>query len=311
MKIGDYVVLTDGEIGRIIDISGDTISTDVGSYKSIEVENFDTELYKIIQAGDFINGAKVYGSKQKPGLYVNGNNIKYADIKQVQTEKKFYKNNYNVSNMESEWKVIHDFPEYEISVDGFVRVIKTGKVLSTGREGIQPSARLTRNGKRYRKNVARLMLETFVCVSDLQVPAFKDGNVMNVRLDNLYWTDPVVPEKKKRGRKPERSYKYNNIVGYYNNKPVIAGPNTVAIAKRLSSVFNITTKSINFNVNKSVREGTAYKNIFYKVTDEEEYSNIRLSIDDNIEEFYKQIKEEQDKVKAEKENKHKESRKKN
>lgn len=308
LEIKDYVRCFDGEIARVINIVGDSVITDMGVYKRSEIEDYNEELNNIVRLGDFVNGTRVYGSKQRPGMFVNGNNVKYMNIVQIQSEKKFYKGNYNVLNpTNTVWAPLYDFPKYEISQEGQVRVIETGKIISMGREGIQPSVRLVRGKERYRKQVARLVLETFIGRADDKIPVFKDGDYNNVSLSNLAWGDTPIKvgkNKETRGRKKKSitQYKYNHVVGYYNGKPVIAGLNSGIVADKLAELMEAKRSTIISKITHSINFETEYKGIQFKMLSEFEYDNIRQDInDDDIVKVFEDIKLNKEKAKKEKE----------
>lgn len=87
------------------------------------------------------------------------------------------------------WKMIDEFPMYEVSDDGRIRNSVTGHVLSPWKAtGGYLYVRLCRNGKEYTKRLHRLVAKTF-CENPFgknQVN-HKDGNKQNNSASNLEW----------------------------------------------------------------------------------------------------------------------------
>lgn len=87
------------------------------------------------------------------------------------------------------WKEIEDFPEYEVSTEGRVRRQVTKKII-----GNRPTYKSTkivyvdlfRHSKKYKRNLARLVLETFSIkpLSSYKIQ-HKDSNTNNNKLCNL------------------------------------------------------------------------------------------------------------------------------
>jgi NUMOD4 motif-containing protein len=104
------------------------------------------------------------------------------------------------------WQPIKDFPGYEISPDGAVRsFVGRGRHRATKKpHNLTPvwlpsqrwAVRLNRNGERYLRCVANLVLTTFVgpapvrgvgSMNNLADVIFKDDDSSNVCLSNLAW----------------------------------------------------------------------------------------------------------------------------
>jgi hypothetical protein len=107
-----------------------------------------------------------------------------------------------------DWEVIEDFPKYEISKAGQVRVRMTGTLLKTCLRGSTgqkyPSVWLRiAPGKRVQKLVHILVLETFLgpgAVGDWA--RHLDGDASNCNLKNLKWGTPQEnwEDRRKHGR---------------------------------------------------------------------------------------------------------------
>lgn len=95
------------------------------------------------------------------------------------------------------WQAIPDFPGYEISDTGKVRSFKTksGKlglpheVTPVLMDPIGWAVRLNKEGKRYLRSLARLVLVSFEGDHPEARVGYRDGNSFNLKLENLYWKD--------------------------------------------------------------------------------------------------------------------------
>ena len=95
-----------------------------------------------------------------------------------------------LNNNDEQWKVITDFPKYEVSTFGNVRVIKTGKIRipSTINSGYHKLS-LSKAKVKYSRTVHRLVMLTFSPIpnaSKMQVNHI-DGDKKNNNLSNLEW----------------------------------------------------------------------------------------------------------------------------
>lgn len=92
------------------------------------------------------------------------------------------------STMNEIWIQSLDYPKYEISNLGQVRVIKTGRIL---KQSISTKGHLTvwvsNPWRSNMKSVARLVMHTFSreLIRYRQVIRFKDGNLLNCSFENL------------------------------------------------------------------------------------------------------------------------------
>ena len=91
--------------------------------------------------------------------------------------------------MAEEFKIIKDFPNYEVSNLGNVRNIKTGKILKPGIDSHgYYRLSLCRNGNEYKKLIHKLIAEYFIanpynkqCVDHI------DNDRLNNNINNLRW----------------------------------------------------------------------------------------------------------------------------
>lgn len=95
--------------------------------------------------------------------------------------------------MDEIWKVIRDFPEYEVSSHGHIRSRR-----SSGNSGILALSKtqyglvqvgLMREGVQYHRSVPLLVAKAFLPVKKepFNTPINLDGNRNNNRVDNLVW----------------------------------------------------------------------------------------------------------------------------
>lgn len=104
--------------------------------------------------------------------------------------------------MEEQWKVIPDFPFYEVGDQGHVRSYRSRKgfrriepiLLSPviGRTGYEVVALTGDNLKISQKSVGRLVAEAFVPnPGQSKKISYIDGNILNNRANNLMWGQKV------------------------------------------------------------------------------------------------------------------------
>lgn len=99
---------------------------------------------------------------------------------------------------EEAWERIPRFPDYEVSVNGFVRNAKTKQILLPyfNKRAKKWQVVLSIDGERHCVLIHRLMAEAF-CFDDegkFRLVAFRDGNPNNLSLSNLmiYNVDGIV-----------------------------------------------------------------------------------------------------------------------
>ena len=89
------------------------------------------------------------------------------------------------------WKIIENFPDYEVSNQGRVKSLKFGKeiILTPGKNKGYLIVKLYKNGKKYNKTVHRLVLKAFKPNEDLNKNECNhiDGNKTNNCVENLEW----------------------------------------------------------------------------------------------------------------------------
>lgn len=94
-----------------------------------------------------------------------------------------------------EWKTLKEFNNYEANQDGEVRNKITQNILSQNsldKDG-NPTVKLYQNGIRKKICVHRIIGKLFVPNPDnLPFLKRKDNNKLNVRANNLYWSDKNV-----------------------------------------------------------------------------------------------------------------------
>lgn len=89
-----------------------------------------------------------------------------------------------------QWKTIETFDNYEVSDEGRIRNVSTGRVIRQQkhpRTGL-PMVPIYRGGKQYTRNVHRLVAEAFLDEPPENcVPIHIDGDRSNCHADNLEW----------------------------------------------------------------------------------------------------------------------------
>jgi hypothetical protein len=89
-----------------------------------------------------------------------------------------------------QWRIIEEFPNYEVSEYGDVRNIKRGSLVTPHYLGDgYPSLQLYKNGKRWFRRVPRLVAIAFVPNPDNKPQVNHiDGDITNSHYSNLEWT---------------------------------------------------------------------------------------------------------------------------
>lgn len=92
--------------------------------------------------------------------------------------------------MEEVWKIVNDYPNYEVSNTGRVRNRKSGRLLQQklGREGRYMSVYLCNNGHENTQRVHRLVAKAFIPNPENKPQVNHiDGNRLNNHISNLEW----------------------------------------------------------------------------------------------------------------------------
>ena len=86
------------------------------------------------------------------------------------------------------WKPLRNFPSYNGSSEGRIMNVKTQRILRfTKDENGNPKACLRKNNRQYTVKVKRVIAETFLGEHPGMDVRNKDGDLSNVRVDNLEW----------------------------------------------------------------------------------------------------------------------------
>lgn len=107
------------------------------------------------------------------------------------------------------WKPLRNFPSYDGSSEGRIRNIRTQRILKTT---VDPNgylkACLQKNGEQYTVKVSRVIAETFLGEHPGMDVRFRDGDRLNVCIDNLEWCtrSELIEDAYNRGtKKPYQS----------------------------------------------------------------------------------------------------------
>lgn len=298
IKEGEYVITVSGEIGKVleVDLLGVTLDR-IGSIYYDDILDHNYSLNKLVEAGDFVNGARVYESGPSRMLCLNGNSIDSVDILQMMTKKKFYRECYSPkgSGPTIEWRDIKDFPNYEVSNTGVVRSKSTGRYMKLLGDREQCSVRLeSEDGRRLRKSVAVLVLEAFNSPADGRLPRYIDGDVQNCNITNLEWEtrDEQMKRVMHSNSYIAKRYKYKYIVGYIMSKPVLVARHTgelMVILKTYIADFKDLTSN---HLARSVRTGIPYKGIKLECVNERVFNNLQKSVDNSkLGDYYRELVE--------------------
>lgn len=95
--------------------------------------------------------------------------------------------------MKEVWRIIKEFPMYEISTFGRVKSLYTNKILkpyksSKSAKGHYMQVSLHKNHKKYKANIHKLIANTFIPnPNNYPIINHKDENPSNNYIDNLEW----------------------------------------------------------------------------------------------------------------------------
>lgn len=213
IQVGEYFVTIQGDIGQVTNlcVATNTINSDIGLIFKYNIALHGKRLNDLVEAGDYINGARVAQSSTGR-LSCNGTPISSVVIQQFMSKRKFFKECYSVGlSKDTKWKLCYEHDGYEVSDNGLVREMETGRLLPIPDDKKQKYVRLA-TSKTTNKviNVANLVLEAFVEPSNGRTPIYIDGDTHNCNVNNLKWGDYPPPKKvpkPKPVREPRNPYK--------------------------------------------------------------------------------------------------------
>ena len=287
----DYIRTFDGEYAQVTDIYEDYVVTDNGVYGKVEIEDHNRDLTRLIQPGDFVNGARVYVSTTNNNTMINGNSLKTANIVQVMSKKKFYMNCYN-PNQETklskcEWKVLEDYPGYAVSSTGMVKEAASGKLLPSVSNKDSMYVRIVdKSGRRVVRPVALLVLEAFVSKSNGRIPKFKDCNKFNCSLSNLTWESKAELAKRILTHAPQHKvnsklYTYKYVVGYFEGKPVVLADDARDMINKMLAASPKIKNTATSKLTNKIRKNLPYHWILFKLVSKEEYQRLSKIVDND------------------------------
>lgn len=291
LKKNYFIVTKSGDTAQIIDIKSDKVFTDVGTFSKEQILNSSDDLHDLVEAGDYINGARVSPRKNDPTiLSVNGGPLSSANIMQFMTKKKFYRECYTPRSLKTDkWAPCINFPMYEVSTRGIVRSARTGKIMSPLNDREQLSVRLEENkgGRRLRKSVAVLVLEAFVGPSNGRMPRFINNDNQDCSLSNLRWETHEEQASRVLQYVPSRTVKpkITNIVGYLQSKPVCYASNAKELCSILGSANIAFSKLSPNHLIRALRENKLCHGILFKSVTDNEYNRVKSTV--NIKDFNK------------------------
>jgi hypothetical protein len=284
LKEGDFFITSNGTLGKVIEILSNSIKSDtLDLINKDTITNFGASLNQLVKAGDYVNGLLVYKLNDSDTLYINNKPLSEIKINHFVSRQEFSRVGYyvNQQNTTELWKDIDDFPSYEVSNTGKVRVKKTWKIMSYLPDREQLSVRLVNaEGLRRRKSVAVLVLEAFKGCQNGCMPKFIDGNTSNCKLDNLTWESRVEQAKRVLPKRDtsEVKYKYQYIIGYFNNTPVIHALNTRELSNFLKTYCQNMNSLQLTHLSRSISMQRPYKGILFKCVSKEEYGELSQHI---------------------------------
>lgn len=158
---------------------------------------------------------------------------------------------------------IPSFPQYDITEDGIVTSIRTGKVIKAhNSKGRYIVTLVGKDYKYHTTSVLYLLAETFIGPrpSKYHVATVKDGNKLNVTVDNVTWRkrSEVNREAYNSGqrRRPTRSYDESSIALVLNALEQYDEP---VCMTELSTVLQVPYATVRYSMLKLIETGRARK----------------------------------------------------
>lgn len=158
---------------------------------------------------------------------------------------------------EQEWRQCRRLPAYEISNDGQLRNIRTGRIMKTriDNKGYEVIS-LTINGKVYSEKIHRLVAEEFLEDDEYygMDVSFRDGDRLHNHADNLVWKSrrDLIRDTYARGRKQThrmrrvRCVETGEIFESIAECSRVMGINKVSICKCVNDSFLKTREGYHF-----------------------------------------------------------------
>lgn len=149
---------------------------------------------------------------------------------------------------------INGFPNYEVSDQGYIKNVKTGKKLKSTPSGKNGTLRVTlREGdKKIQFSLARLVAESFVGNSDpsrFNLVAHLNGDITDNRSENLFWTnrEGILGQLHHVVKIKSRTRSSDVEVTVYNGNEVYEFPKLIDVATFLNCSYTTVKKYVDTN----------------------------------------------------------------
>lgn len=150
---------------------------------------------------------------------------------------------------------INGFPNYEVSDQGYIKNVKTGKKLKSTPAGKNGTLRVTLRDKDKKEqfSLARLVAEAFVSNSNpsrFNLVAHQNGDITDNRYLNLFWTnrEGICGQLHNVLKIKNRARSSDVEVTVYNGKDVFEFPKLIDAATFLGCSYTTVKKIVDTNL---------------------------------------------------------------